>query len=228
MPGRLGTRDPAAPRKRAAPFGWRLVIMAKAPVAGRVKTRLAREIGTVAATALYRRIAAAVVGRLARGPWQTIVALAPDRAARERGAARGVVVEPQGRGDLGRRMQAAIDRQPPGPVVVIGTDIPAIRPHHIREAFRALGGHDAVIGPAGDGGYWLVGLRRMPRPIRPFAKVRWSTPDALADTLENLEACSVARAATLYDVDTAEDFARVSGWCGRRVLPPPGHASAAL
>jgi rSAM/selenodomain-associated transferase 1 len=204
--------------------------MAKQPVAGRVKTRLAREIGTVAATMLYRGMTAAVIARLSGGgrPWETIVALARDPAVRQRSASRRTVVQPQARGDLGRRMQAAIDRQPPGPVVLVGTDIPAIRPHHIREAFRALGAHDAVIGAAEDGGYWLIGLRRIRGRIRPFTGVRWSSEHALADTLAQLRGYSVARVATLSDVDTANDARLVSGWCGRRVLPLPGNASPAI
>src|SRR3546814_16124850 len=75
---------------------------------------------------------------------------------------------------------------PPGPAVIIGTDIPDIRPRHAAAAFRALGRHDAVFGPAADGGYWLVGLRRRPTIPRAFDGVRWSTEHALADTRANL------------------------------------------
>jgi rSAM/selenodomain-associated transferase 1 len=201
--------------------------MAKQPVAGRVKTRLAREIGTAAATMLYRGMTAAVIARLSGGnrPWETIVALAGHPAVRQRVASRKPIVQPQVRGDLGRRMQAAIDRQPPGPVVLVGSDIPAIRPHHIREAFRALGSHDAVIGAAKDGGYWLIGFRRTRGRIRPFTGVRWSSEHALTDTLAHLRGCRVARVATLSDVDTADDARLAASWCGRRVLPLPGNAS---
>ena len=88
--------------------------------------------------------------------------------------------------------------------MIVGTDVPGIRPAHIAEAFRLLGRHDAVFGPATDGGYWLVGLRRRPRVLRPFANVRWSSPHALADTLANLEGRTVAFVATLSDVDERE------------------------
>ena len=126
---------------------------------------------------------------------------------------------PQGRGDLGARMQRIFDVLPPGPVLIVGTDVPGIRPSHIAQAFRLLGGHDAVLGPAADGGYWLVGLRRRPRMLQIFANVRWSSPHALADTLANLEGCSVAFAATLSDVDDAHAFAASAARFGRRVLP---------
>ena len=116
---------------------------------------------------------------------------------------RGMARRPQGGGDLGVRMQHIFDWKPPGPVVIVGTDVPAIRPAHIAEAFRLLGRHDAVFGPATDGGYWLVGLRRRPRVSCPFANVRWSSPHALSDTLTNLECRTVAFVATLSDVDGA-------------------------
>jgi glycosyltransferase A (GT-A) superfamily protein (DUF2064 family) len=116
-------------------------------------------------------------------------------------------------------MQRVMDRLPPGPVVIIGTDIPGIRATHIREAFRMLGRHDAVFGPSPDGGYWLVGLKRMPRVPRAFAGVRWSSAHALADTLRNLGALRVGQAARLADVDEAADLARLGGAHGRRILP---------
>ena len=118
-------------------------------------------------------------------------------------------------------MQRMMDHMAPGPVVIIGTDVPGLCTAHIREAFRLLGRHDAVFGPASDGGYWLVGLKRRPRVPRPFAGVRWSTPHALADTLINLRGRSIALLAELSDVDTADDFVRSAAVLGRRV-PGPG------
>jgi glycosyltransferase A (GT-A) superfamily protein (DUF2064 family) len=114
-------------------------------------------------------------------------------------------------------MQRLFDRAPPGPLVLIGTDIPGITPAHIAAAFRLLGRHDAVFGPAADGGYWLVGLRRRPCVLRPFRGVRWSTQHALADTLANLRSRSVAHLPTLADVDTPADLARCAAAFGRRV-----------
>jgi uncharacterized protein len=115
-------------------------------------------------------------------------------------------------------MQRIVDRAPAGPVVVVGTDIPELRPDHIRRAFRLLGRHDAVFGPASDGGYWLVGMRRRPRILRPFACVRWSSPHALADTLANLDGQSIAFLETLSDVDDKEAWARSGGVRGRRTI----------
>ena len=122
-------------------------------------------------------------------------------------------------GDLGQKLQNVVDSLPPGPVVIIGTDIPGIRARDIAAAFDKLGSHDAVFGPASDGGYWLVGFRRRPATPRAFHGVRWSGPHALSDTKKNLNGHSVAEIATLDDTDTADDLARLTRFIGRRILP---------
>ncbi|HEX5932209.1 MAG TPA: TIGR04282 family arsenosugar biosynthesis glycosyltransferase [Methyloceanibacter sp.] len=207
-------------RKRGASFAKRLVIMAKSPDMGRVKRRLAGEIGESAAIRFYRGCLSHTLLRLARDPrWLTVLAVdqGRGRARRFSPLRKRLTFLPQGDGDLGRRMQRLFTRLPPGPVVIVGTDIPSVRPGHIAEAFRLLGGADAVFGPAPDGGYWLVGLRRTPRVPAPFAAVRWSGPHALADTLANLKGKRVAMAARLSDVDTAEDLRRESARSGRLI-----------
>jgi len=203
-------RREARPKRRAS-FAKRLVIMAKSPALGRVKRRLGREIGDVAALRFYRSCLSHTALRLARDPrWRAVLAVAPDRDVAERfwPSRRWVGRLPQGEGDLGRRMQRLFARLPPGPTIVVGSDIPAIRPVHVAEAFRRLGRADAVLGPAPDGGYWLIGLKRTPRVLTPFAGVRWSGPHALADTLANLEGKRVAVAAMFSDVDTEKDLRR--------------------
>jgi rSAM/selenodomain-associated transferase 1 len=220
MPQRQARPTAKAPRKRTAPFRCRLVVMAKEPVAGRVKTRLAREIGVAAATRFARQAAAALLQRVGcDARWQTTVAAAPDVGAASRLWPRHLGRVGQGGGDLGVRMQRLFDRMQPGPVVIVGTDVPGIRPAHIANAFRLLGRHDTVLGPATDGGYWLIGLRRRPRVAKPFAGVRWSSAHALADTLANLEGHTVAFVATLKDVDDAVGYRASAAYFGRRVLP---------
>lgn len=189
-----------------------LVVMAKRPGLGLVKTRLARGIGAVAATRFYRRTSLDLLRRVAGDPrWQTLLALAPDRAVHDKGVWPGGLLRvAQGTGDLGRRMGRLMRDLPPGPVVIVGSDIPGIAPAHIAEAFRKLGRADAVFGPADDGGYWLVGLRRRPRLVEIFGHVRWSSETTLADTLANVRHAGlrVAMLETLADIDTAEDLAR--------------------
>jgi rSAM/selenodomain-associated transferase 1 len=193
-----------------------LVVFVKEPRIGRVKTRLARQISAVAAWAFYRRCLADVLRRLGGDRrWTCWLALTPDRAVDARGLCPpGWCAVAQGPGDLGRRMARIMRRMPPGPVVIVGTDIPDIRPDHVAAAFRALGRDDAVFGPASDGGYWLVGLRR--RPARPeiFENVRWSTAFALADTLANLgPGRTAALLETLEDIDDGDALER---WRRRR------------
>ncbi len=134
-----------------------LVVFARTPRVGQTKTRLAADIGTIKAWAFARLSLDAVVRPLARDPrWRCWLAVTPDRAvhfSRVWPQSHGFIT--QGRGDLGRRMAAVSASLQPGPVVIIGADVPGIRPHHVARAFRALGRHDFVFGPAGDGGYWL-------------------------------------------------------------------------
>ena len=191
-----------------------LVIFAKAPRLGRVKSRLARHIGAVGAWAFYRGMLARLTRRLGRDPrWHCWLAVSPDRAVFDdglwRAAAPGISTRvSQGGGDLGQRMGRVMALLPPGPGVLVGSDIPGIRPAMIARAFRSLGRHDAVFGPAPDGGYWLVGLKRRPRFTDPFTNVRWSTDQALADTQANLRGLRVALIDMLEDVDDGPSFAR--------------------
>lgn len=186
-------------------FANRLVIFARQPRLGTGKRRLARDIGTSAALGFQRAMLAQTLRRLAHDRrWIAYIAVTPDRSRPWPGR---TAVLAQGGGDLGVRMARAARRLPPGPVVIVGCDIPGLTAAHVAAAFRKLGACDAVFGPATDGGYWLVGLRRRPRFIDPFPNVRWSTRHALADTLANLGDCRVGMAATLADVDDGAAFA---------------------
>jgi rSAM/selenodomain-associated transferase 1 len=182
-----------------------LVLFARAPQLGSGKRRLARDIGVVAALRFERLMLAQLLRLLGQdGRWRLRLAVTPDRACRRaRLWPRDTPIAAQGGGDLGQRMRRALAACPPGPAVLVGTDIPALAPDHIAEAFRLLGRHDLVFGPAADGGFWLIGARRSPRPLPPlFGEVRWSGPHTLADALANLpRRVSVGLAARLEDVD---------------------------
>jgi rSAM/selenodomain-associated transferase 1 len=190
-----------------------LVIFARAPQLGRVKRRLAEGIGPAAAARFYRATVARQIRRLARdGRWTVWLFVTPDGSLGHpawRGVARSRVIG-QGQGDLGRRMKRPFRDLPAGPVVLVGSDIPAMRPAHIAHAFRALGHHDLVFGPASDGGFWLIGARRTkPLPRTLFAKVRWSTAHALADTRATIPArFSTGMTDLLDDIDDAQDLRR--------------------
>lgn len=186
----------------------RLIVMVKEPRPGRVKTRLGRDIGMTAAAWWFRHQCRALIRRLRDQRWQLILAVSPDHAGlSSRVWPQELARWPQGPGDLGDRMARLFIDLPPGPVLIIGADIPGIRPHHIEAAFRALGAFDAVFGPAADGGYWLIGLnRRQPLRRKTFDGVRWSTRHALADTLQRLPSHRIAFVDTLQDVDTGADL----------------------
>lgn len=187
-----------------------LVVFVRAPRVGTVKRRLARDVGPVTAWRFYRTTMVSILRRLGRPRrWRCWLAVTPDRALR---AGRGLWRRPwqplpQGPGDLGARMGRILAALPPGPVVIVGSDIPDIGPAQITAAFRKLGDHDWVIGPAGDGGYWLIGARRRPNLRLPFAGVRWGGPHARADTLAGLRGLRVAELEELSDVDDGADLA---------------------
>lgn len=214
--------DAGSVRELALCSRWRprLIIMVKAPLAGQVKTRLARGIGAVAATRFYRHASAALVTRLARDRrWDSRLAVAPDTAAAARFWPHHVMRMAQGRGDLGRRMRRVFKLAPPGPVVVIGSDCTDVVGADIAAAFAGLGRADAVIGPASDGGYWLIGARGPLRRAMPFDGIRWSSAETRADTLANFKGRRVAMLRQLDDVDEPADLVRVEGSYQRRVPP---------
>lgn len=187
-----------------------LVLFVKEPRPGRVKTRLARGIGAVAAAWWVRHQARGHVRRLMRDPrWRLWLAVAPDREGMlSRFWPAGVGRIPQGPGDLGARMARVFRALPPGPAAIVGADIPGLRPAHVAACFALLGRAGAVLGPAEDGGYWLIGLRRGGQavPAGFLAGVRWSSPHALADTVRSLGSLGAALGPVLTDVDEAGDL----------------------
>ena len=196
-----------------------LVVFLKAPRLGRVKSRLAADIGALAALRFYRGTSARLLRRLGRDRrWRLALAVTPRSALGAGDWDARIARLDQGEGDLGARMARVFRALPPGPAVIVGSDIPDIAPRHIAAAFRALGRSDAVFGPAEDGGYWLVGLRRSPRvPAGLFADVRWSSAHALADTRASLpRKFEVALLEMLEDVDDGAAYERWRARLSRR------------
>lgn len=177
-----------------------LVVFARAPAIGVGKRRLAQGVGRVEAWRAYRLLLALTLRRLRDPRWRLVVRLTPDRAAGRFGA------EPQGRGDLGARLQRALRTHGRrGPAAVVGTDAPEASAADVWAAFRALRSTGGAIGPATDGGFWLLALSsRRTRRVR-LDGVRWSTPHAAADAARALG--SLVQVRTLADIDTADDLA---------------------
>jgi rSAM/selenodomain-associated transferase 1 len=186
----------------------RIIIFVKAPRPGFVKTRLAAAIGNEAACGAYRQLAETVVANLAPLP-HTELRFTPDDAEDEiaHWLSDGWTAHPQGEGNLGERMHRAFT-EANGPAIIIGSDCPEVNPNDLRAATEALQTHDAVIGPATDGGYWLIGLNA-PCPSL-FTAMEWSAETVLQTTLQKINEAglTVELLREMADVDTGEDWER--------------------
>lgn len=199
----------------------RIAILAKAPLAGFAKTRLASALGVRGAARLQRAFILRTVqvarqAGLGGGVQLWCAPSADQRFFRALQRTTGVDCSDQPAGDLGQRMQTAI-AVTPGPVLLVGTDCPALTAQHLRTAAAALQGGigigigtKAVFIPAEDGGYVLVGLQQ-PQPGL-FHGIDWSTESVMAQTRQRAGAMAVAlhELAPLWDVDTPDDLARLA------------------
>jgi rSAM/selenodomain-associated transferase 1 len=190
-----------------------IAILAKAPLPGLAKTRLAPALGADGAANLQARfIERAVTTAQAAAVGPVTLWVAPHHPAFQTiSALFGVPLVEQPDGDLGARMLAAIAAAN-GPAMVIGTDCPALTPDHLRAAARSLAdGVDVVIVPVEDGGYALIGMRR-PQPAL-FAGLTWSTDTVMAETRRRLTRLGLSwrEPARLWDIDEPADLARLAG-----------------
>jgi rSAM/selenodomain-associated transferase 1 len=200
---------PASSAPAHRPEGQRLVVMAKAPVAGAVKTRLIPALGAQGAAQLAERLLERTLDA-ARGFDGAALELCCARDATHAAFRRaGVATSVQGEGDLGQRMARAFERAlaRSRAVVLIGTDAPALDAAYLRAAFRALESGAAVFGPALDGGYALVGLTRRAPAL--FERIDWGSSRVMAQTRERAREIGLALAelAPLADIDRPEDLA---------------------
>ena len=190
-----------------------IVVFARRPRPGRVKTRLARVLGGRRAAALYAQLLQRtldVVARTAGARCLIMPASAADCGYfRARHAGRGWLVRAQASGDLGRRMQQALRLATAhaGAAVIVGSDIADLTRADLAMALRALAdGADVVLGPAADGGYWLIGVARPLEGL--FESMRWGSAQVFATTVRRLEQrqLSWVELALRHDVDRARDL----------------------
>jgi rSAM/selenodomain-associated transferase 1 len=185
--------------------------MVKAPLAGRVKTRLGRDIGMTNAAWWYRHQTARLLRQLCDPRWRIVLAVAktpnqPDPSIWPKELQR----VDQGTGDLGQRMKRLLAHFKMTPAVIIGSDIPQIKKHDIVETFKLLSKNQFVFGPSTDGGFWLVGAPRcasLPGSI--FTNCRWSTEFALMDAKRSLSDRRYEDVVTLSDVDDVNDLLKL-------------------
>jgi uncharacterized protein len=196
--------------------GCRLIVFAKAPEPGKVKTRLIPALSAAGAAELHRRLVrhslgAATAARL--GPVE--LWCAPDTSDpffRECERRFGASLHAQGEGDLGARMrrafESALAHAPRA--ILVGSDIPALSAQYLRDADQALvRGDDAVIGPAEDGGYVLMGLSRSDPEL--FRDIPWGGPEVMAEMRRRIAALAwrLRELPVLWDVDRPEDLGRL-------------------
>ncbi|MEO1305381.1 MAG: DUF2064 domain-containing protein [Pseudomonadota bacterium] len=205
-----------------------ILIYAKPPRIGLGKTRLAKSLGS---SVDARRIGTALQAKTLRaalnGSWETILYTTPDKElSNSLGGLWPVHLErrSQGPGDLSDRLSKGLREAAPGPVLFIGSDAPDISTALLRKAVRELQRHDAVFGPAQDGGFWLFGLNKTTRTKSPFYNVRWSGPHAMEDVWANLpEDASIGVLPQLIDIDEAKDW---ETWHGRHDAEVEAHTEA--
>lgn len=189
-----------------------VVIFARIPYMGSVKTRLAKGIGVGAATKLYRAMTAHTIKEV-QGGARFFIAQTPDKTHDD--------IFPaslkQGGGDLGQRLERIAKKY--APVIFLSTDSPNFTRKVLAAAIKGLKTHDIVVAPAQDGGYGLIGLRNGALPL--FRKVRWSSPHTLADTLANAPHKRALFLPPLLDIDEVEDLlqARQELGKGARLIP---------
>jgi rSAM/selenodomain-associated transferase 1 len=189
-------------------------MFAKRPVAGQVKTRLAAAVSPEWAAQVAEAFLRDAVCRLGHLADRRFLAFAPDDSETYFSAVAGdrFALVPQGDGDLGQRMARFFERvlARDGPVVLLGTDSPTLPLAFVEQAFAALERADVVLGPATDGGYYLLGSRRLP-PI--FDGIAWSGSRVLEDTVARLRERNwrLALLPPWYDVDTPDDWQVLRG-----------------
>ncbi|MEN1679786.1 MAG: TIGR04282 family arsenosugar biosynthesis glycosyltransferase [Planctomycetota bacterium] len=191
-----------------------LGVFAKHCVPGRVKTRLAATVGDAVAAEIAERFLRAILERFANTADRRVLAYAPDDAGQPMAslAGRRWSAEPQGDGDLGRRMRRFFERSFAAGaerVVLLGSDSPNLPPSIVEAALAQLTEDDVVLGPSVDGGYYLIGARREPPPL--FDGMPWSTPELWAATTARLADAGIAHRPlpVWYDVDTIEELRRL-------------------
>jgi uncharacterized protein len=196
-----------------------VIVMAKAPLAGYAKTRLIPALGAPGAAALAMRLLVHALAQAQQAGLGSVeLCCAPsarDPAFAPWAGATGITLTDQGEGDLGERMERALQRGllAQRRVLLIGTDAPALGAGVLRAAAAALDEHEVVFVPAFDGGYVLIGLRR-PVPAL-FEGMTWSTPLVMQHSRERLAQAGIGHAelAPLADIDVPADLVHLpAGW----------------
>jgi len=192
-----------------------LIVFLKNPVEGKVKTRIANTAGNIKALEIYRELLGILNDNLARVNCEVYLYFTETPMDISYWANANYIYRVQKGNDLGARMSAAFEEvfrdggsQKPLKVLIVGSDCPLLSAEIIDEAFLKLDKSDIVLGPAEDGGYYLLGMKKMNTEL--FEGVSWSTEKVLNETLDKAAGLglSVAFTPSLFDIDTEEDWTR--------------------
>lgn len=192
-----------------------LIVFLKNPVEGKVKTRIANTAGNIKALEIYRELLGILNDNLARVNCEVYLYFTETPMEISYWANANYIYRVQKGNDLGARMSAAFEdvfrdggSQKPLKVLIVGSDCPLLSAEIIDEAFLKLDKSDIVLGPAEDGGYYLLGMKKMNTEL--FEGVSWSTEKVLNETLDKAAGLglSVAFTPSLFDIDTEEDWTR--------------------
>lgn len=189
-----------------------LGLFAKWPEAGRVKTRLAAEIGTIRATAIARAMLLDSL-RVFTIPGATqILCFAPSEQRRQFQSLplQSWILEEQSAGNLGDRLQYFFQNHAGYPTVVIGSDSPSMPVEFIQQAFEQLRTRDVVVGPARDGGFYLLGMKDFPQTL--LDGIQWSTEQVCQQLFINIQRLELSNALLpeWFDIDTSKDLEALS------------------
>jgi uncharacterized protein len=186
--------------------GPRLVLFARYPTAGACKTRLIPALGAEGAAAMHRHLTERTVAMLRqRGCPVSVACTGAGRTDFEDWLGKEIALVEQVDGDLTAKLLACLD---PAPVIFFGADTPDLAVRHVEQAIAALEGHEVVIGPAEDGGYYLIGMRKALPEL--LSDIPWSTDKVLPETLARLDRMGIEPLLleTLSDCDRPEDLVR--------------------
>ncbi len=190
-----------------------ILLFVKSPEEAGVKTRLAKEIGPGFVETLYRNFVLDLLETLKKSKWQIIIHFHPPESGKAISSwlGKNYLYAPQNGGDLGERMKNSFkDAFASGfsKAVIIGSDMPDLELPVLNEAFIALDSDDVVIGPAVDGGYYLMGFRQPCFLPKVFEGISWGTDSVFRDTMKILgkKKCRVNMLPELRDVDTVDDL----------------------
>lgn len=184
-----------------------IMVFVRNPELGRVKTRLAKSIGDQAALEIYKILSKHTSKIISEIDSDQLIFYSDKIQDNDIWTATNCKKQIQTKGDLGQKMLAAFQygfSLGYQKIIIIGSDLYSLRPKHIESAFEQLENYDVVIGPALDGGYYLLGLNFIIPKI--FKQKQWSTSSVLKETLSDLKEFNVNLLEPLNDIDTYEDL----------------------